>query len=461
VTSLPIAVSPSPVVLAFAFGLAVVTGAVFSAAPAWAMSRANPTDALGGVGRSASERSFVPRRSLVVVQVALSTVLLSGAGLLGRSLGNLEGQPLGFEPAHRTVVQIDPPPLAGDIERLSALYTNLDTSLRRIPGVASATWALYSPMEGRNWSGGISIDGREADPARPDNSSWNRVGPGYFETTGTRIVRGRGILPTDTPSRARVAVVNETFVRLFFERADAVGRRLGIGGPDHAADFEIVGVAEDVKYSNADQPVRPMIFLPMLQVAPYASPGDANTQGRSMLARTVVVETRPGVASIEGDLRRAFAEAAPDVTIISIRSLENQILGNFRIDRLMARLTSVYGLLAVALAALGLYGVTAYGVARRTREIGVRMALGADTTQVVGLVLRGPLFHTGIGLAIGVPLALLGGRAIASQLYGVGGQDPAVIGGAVLVLVVSAVVAAAAPARRASRLDPTHALRAE
>lgn len=458
---LPVDLSPSPVVLLFTLGLALATGALFTAAPAWAMSREAPSSALHGVGRSGQARSFVPRRSLVVVQVALSAVLLTGAGLLVRSLGNLEGQPLGFEPDQRVVARIDPPPLADDPGRLAAFYQTARERLLQIPGVVNASFALYSPMEGNNWSSGISIDGLPSDPNRPGGSSWNRVGPRYFETVGTRVLRGRAIDARDTPAAAHVAVVNEAFVRRFFTTADPIGRRLGIGGASQARDYEIVGVVEDVKYTSADEPVRPMIFLPAMQLASYADVSRRNVQARSTLLRSLVVETAPGTGAIDGPLRRALAGVNPDVTVIRVMPLSAQVDDNFRFSRLLARLTSLYGLLALALASLGLYGVTAYSVARRTREIGVRAALGADPARIMRTVMAGPLVQTLVGLAIGLPLALAGGQAIASLLYGVEADNPWIAGTVALVLVASGALAAMVPARRAARLDPTRALRAD
>ena len=458
---MPVDATPSPIVLAFTVGLAVVTGAIFTAAPAWAMSRTQPIEALHGVGRSAVSRSLVPRRSLVIVQVALSMVLLASAGLLAGSLSRLERQPLGFDPENRVVVRIEPPALADQPDKLGVFYQSLQDQLQRVPGVQAVTYALYSPMEGNNWSSGISIEGRPVDPARTIGSSWNRVGPRYFETIGTRLVRGRLIDERDTPAAARVAVVNSAFVRQFFENGDPIGRRLGFGGVSRSGDWQIVGVVEDVKYTTANRPVRPMIFLPAMQLVPYEDPADRNVQARSTLLRAIVIRAAPGTTGLEASIRRALAGIDPDLTVLRYSSLAEQVAFNFRFERLMSRLTSAYGAVALALAAIGLYGVTAYGVARRTREIGVRMALGADRARIMKTVLRGPLLQTVIGLAIGLPLALLAGRALSAQLYEIGQADPIVLGGSTLVLLMSAILAAVLPARRAAGVDPTRALRAE
>ena len=458
-TFVPVDVVPSATVWLFAIGLAVLTGALFSAGPAWAMSRTSPLDALSGVGRSGHLRSFVPRRSLAVAQVALSFVLISGAGLLASSLGNLERQTLGFEPDARVAVHINPPALAGQRDRLITLYAQIHDRLREIPGVTGVTYALYSPMDGNNWSSGISIAGRPAGD--PIGSSWNRVGPSYFETTGTRLLRGRLLDDRDMLGATRAVVVNDAFRRRFFEQGEPIGQRLGIGDAAHASDYEIVGIVDDVRYTAPRQPVRPMIFLPGFSTVDYANPTSANVQARSLLFRTLIVQSSSAIGALEPAIRRALAQVDPDLQVIRVLTLDEQVSANFRIERLMSRLTSVYGLLALAVASIGLYGITAFSVAQRTREIGVRMALGADRARIIRTVMRGPMLQALAGMAIGIPLALAAGRAIASQLHGVEPRDPAILGIAVVMLLVSAIAAAVLPGLRAASIDPTHALRGE
>jgi predicted permease len=457
----PVEVMPSAVVWLFALGLAAVTGALFSAGPAWAMSRTAPVDALAGVGRSGGVRSFVPRRSLAVVQVALSFVLISGAGLLASSLGQLEQQTLGFDPEARVVVRINPPAITGQTARVIRLYDEIRTRLLQIPGVSDATYALYSPMEGNNWSSGISIAGRPPGDGQPSGSSWNRVGPRYFEALGTRLLRGRLLDDRDVTGGTQAIVVNDAFRRQFFEDREAIGQRLGIGDASHAADYEIVGVVDDVRYTAPRQPVRPMIFLPAFSTVAYENPTMASVQARSMLFRTIVVRAAAEMGILEPAIRRALAEVDPDLQVLRVLPLAEQVRDNFSIERLMSRLTSAYGLLALMVAAIGLYGVTAFSVAQRTREIGVRMALGADRGRIVRTVMRGPLLQALIGLAIGVPLALAAGQSIASQLYGVESGDPVILGVAVLVLLASMLVAAVTPGLRAASIDPTRALRGD
>lgn len=458
---MPVDVSPSWVVLAFAVVLAVVTGALFATAPALAVARTPPMDALRGAGRGNQDSSVVPRRTLVVAQVALSCVLLTGAGLLTQSLRLLEGQSLGFEPENRMVARLDlPATYAGDIPRLSALFRTLRERVEQVSGVTGMTYALYTPMEGNNWSGRIGVDGLEEPADTPHNASWNRVAPGFFETLGIRVVRGRALTSGDHAGAPRVAVVNQAFVDRYFKDTNPLGRRLGLGA-NQGRDYEIVGVTEDVKFSNAHQPTRPMIFFPDFQLVEYTTPAATSTQARSTLMRMLVITTRGATPTLEPELKRALAAVDPNLTLVRLMSMDTQVAGNFRMNRLLARLTSAYGLLALALATLGLYAVTAYNVSRRRREIGVRMALGADRAQVIREVVRGAVMQVVIGLAIGVPAALAASGAVAAQLYGVTSRDPWILTAAVVVLLASGVASAAIPARRAASLSPTLALRAD
>jgi len=460
--AVPVDLTPSLPILGFSVALAIATGVAFAAAPAWAAARVHPIEALRGAAREGAERSFVPRGSLVVVQVALSLVLLAGAGLLGRNLHRLEHQPMGFQSADRLVVDVDMPrALAGDGARQQAVYAAMRQRLGQLPGVRGVTYALYSPMGGNNWSSGMSIAGGETRDDDQQSPSWNRVGPDYFETLGTRVLRGRGILDSDTPDAEHVAVVNAAFARQYFTDGQAIGATLGIGDASHAADFRIVGVVEDVKYSGPARPVRPMVFFPVLQLATYDDPTAVQVQARSTLVGAIVLWLAPGTANqaLEPEIRRALGAAHPDLAVTAVRPLEDQVAGNFRTSRLMATLARAYGALALALAALGLYGVTAYGVSRRTTEFGVRAALGADSRRIVLHVLGTTAVQALIGLALGLPLAVMAGRALASQLFEVDVLDPVILGVSAAVLLATAALASALPAYRASRVDPTVALR--
>jgi predicted permease len=449
----PISTKPSVPVLLFAVGLSLVTGIVFGIAPAWMASRSNPADALRGIGRGTSERTSTLQKSLIVVQVATSIVLLVGAALLTTSLRNLEHQNFGFVTDGRIIVRIINPETAGYTdEKLPALYEHLQEALPRIPGVLSASLSTYSPLENNNWNDWIYIEGRAPD-FTGNAPSWLRVGPHYFETLGTRLLQGRVIDERDAPSAPHVAVVNETFARRFFPDGNAIGQHFGVGEVKHSGDYEIVGIVEDAKYQDTRGPAYATFFFPLLQ----APPGEPIRGWVSAIE--LHVAGRP--ESIEPAVRQAIAGVDPRITVLKMQSFGEQIALNFNQERLIARLTELFGALALILACLGLYGLTAYSVARRTNEIGIRMALGAGRGNVLGLVLSSALAQVGLGLAIGIPAALAGGQLLASQLYQVKSYDPVILGAAAVILAGSAILAASVPARRASRVDPIIALRHE
>src|SRR5579864_7568608 len=463
----PVDVAPSGTILVFATLASLFSGVAFTAVPAWLMSKAHPMDALRGGGRSAVDRSAVPRQGLVVLQVAISLVLLVGASLLTVSLRRLENQNFGFQADGRVVVKIDPLLAGYTVERLPSLYDRLDADLSRVPGVASVSLSQYGPMEGNNWSGPISLETHSSDAARHDSASWLRVGPGYFDTIGTRVLRGRAIDARDTASSLRVAVVNRTFAEQFFPSADPIGRHVGLGqesGYAHAMDYEIVGIVDDAKYLRADEPAWATFFIPLLQTVPYGAEGLVSMQARSLFIHDIELRisgAAGGPVNLEADVRRTLAAIDPDLTVNAMLTLDEQLARNFNQQRLIARLTSLYGWLALLLAAVGLYGVTSDHVARRTAEIGIRMAIGADRRRVLTMVLRRALLQAMLGLAIGLPLALVEGAVLSSQLYGVTSRDPFVLGLAVAVLASSAGVAACIPALRAASIDPVRALRSQ
>ena len=452
----PISATPSLTVLGFAFLLSLLTGVIFGVAPAWITSHSDPMDALRGVGRSTHDRGSLARRSLVVLQVALSAVLLIGAGLLTESLRNLENQKFGFEPDGRVVVRLNADLNGYKTEKLYGLYRQIEQNLRQIPGVVSASYSLYSPMRGDNWGLNIHIEGHSPD--EQIGSSFDRIGPHYFETIGTRMLRGRSIGDEDTPASQQVAVVNEAFVRKFFPKEDPIGKHFGFGDARNAGDFEIVGVVQDAKYQDAREPAYPTCFLPFLQMA--KDPKLAFMLGSHYIGDIELrVAGRP--QNLEARVRNTLADIDPNLNVFDVITLDEQLARNFNQDRLIARLTQLFGLLALVLACVGLYGVTAYAVAQRTSEIGIRMALGANRGNVLGLVLRGALLQLCFGLVIGIPVALAGGRLISNQLYGVKSHDPAILALAAVILAACAALAALVPARRAASVDPMRALRTE
>ena len=453
----PINATPSLAVLGFAFLLSLITGVVFGAAPAWITTHSDPAEALRGAGRSTRDRSSLPRKSLVVIQVALSVVLLIGAGLLTKSLRNLENQNFGFEPQGRLIVRVNPALAGYKPDQLHGLYQQLDQQLSAIPGVISASYSIYSPMRGDNWGYGFHIEGRP--PEERDGASFDCVGPHYFETIGTHLLRGRLIGEQDTAASPRVAVVNQAFVKKFFPKQDPVGQHFGMGDPSHAGDMEIVGIVQDAKYQSAHEPPYPTFFMPFFQMTNDPKLEFLNVAAAYIGDIELHVAGQP--ENLEQAVRRTLANINPNLTILDMMSLNRQLELNFNQENLIVWLTELFGLLALVLACVGLYGVTSYSVARRTSEIGLRMALGANRGNVLGLVLRGAMLQLIIGLAVGIPLALAGGRLVSTMLYGVKSYDVWILLVAAVVLAACAFVAAYFPARRAANVDPLVALRYE
>jgi predicted permease len=460
---LPIRASPSLIVLGFAFALSLLTGIAFGIGPAWITSHSDPAEALRGVNRSTQDRSSLPQKSLIVFQAALSLVLLVCAGLLTQSLRNLEHQNFGITTANRYVVQFDLAGAGYTVATISTANEQLEREFSALPGVKSAGLALYSTLEGNNWGEGIFVEGRPAPaPGAQINSSWDRVSPHFFETIGQPVLRGRGITDQDTATSRLVAVVNQAFVKKFFPNEDPIGRHFGTFDQKYAADYEIVGIVADAKYNNPRDPMRPMYFRPMAQFNPTIKERSFLTgETRSLFPDSVTIRYAGDAASLESLVRRTLANINPNLTVREFRSLDYQVAENFIEERLISRLTLLFGSLALILASVGLYGITAYSVARRTSEIGVRMALGANRGDVVALVLRTASWQVGLGLAIGIPVALLGGHLMASQLYGVRTYDPISLAAGVLILSAFAGIAGFIPARRAASIEPMNALRTE
>jgi predicted permease len=437
----------------------MATGLLFGIAPAWITSHSEPAEALRGSNRSTRDGSSLLQRSLVVVQAALSLVLLVGAGLLTRSLNKLEHQSFGLQTENRVVVHISPDNAGYKPNQLQSIYDQIEQSFGALPGVERVGLASYSPLDGDNWGEGVFVQGRpEPGPNDHIGASWARVSSGFFETIGQKVLRGRGIGRQDTATSTSVAVVNQAFVKKFFPMgSDPIGTHFGLEGVKSSGEIEIVGVVSDVKYVNARADVRPMFFRPLLQHAPI-SDGD---EVRSLYAGSITLQTKGPSAGLESQVRQTLASINPNLTVVNFNTFSDQIDGQFSQEKLIARLTLMFGVLALVLASVGLYGVTAYTVARRTSEIGIRMALGAGRGSVVSMVLREAMLQAGLGLAIGFPIALLCVRFLKTQLYGTAGQDPAVLLGAATVLIVSACVAGLIPARRAASTDPVKALRTE
>jgi predicted permease len=435
---------------------------LFGVAPAWMNAKADPVEALRGANRSTGRRGTWGQKSLVVVQAALSLVLLCAAGLLTRSLSNMQRQDFGFETGNRFILHIDPQMAGYKPEQLEALYRQLHENLSGIPGVKEVSFSLYSPMEGDNWGEGVFIEGEPPPPpgTRDHGASWLRETPGYFDTIGTKIVEGRANNEEDTPATRTVAVVNRTFEKKYFKDGHALGKHFG-DDLKHPGAFEIVGITEDTRYWGPTEKMRPMYFLASGQSAHIDDPQYKQFEARSDYLNAVEIETSGEAAGLEPQVRRALSQVNPDLAVIDFQPFAEQVKTNFTQQTMIAKLTSFFGLLALVLASIGLYGVTAYSVEQRTNEIGIRMALGANRSNVVGIILRSAFLQVALGLMIGIPAAILSGHAMANQLFGVQSYDPAILLVTTAALSLAAFVAAVAPARRAASVEPMRALRAD
>ena len=461
--NLPISATPSFAVLGFAFAVSLVTGVLFGLAPAWLASHAQPAEALRGINRSLRDRSSLPQKLLVIFQAALSIVLIAGAILMTKSLDRLEKQDFGLATNNRYVLHIDPEGAGYTVDRLPALYRSIEDRLSALPGVAHAALAMYSPLEGDNWGECVIQQGHPAPgPNDRCGSTWVRVTPQYLASIGVPIVHGRDLSDQDTATSEPVAVVNQTFVKRFFPKVDPVGQHFGIDLPQYSGSFKIVGVFRDFKMNNPRDPVRPVFLRPLSQIiSTYKEPPMVARKMQSLYANAILIDFSRTPQNPEALLRNSLASIDPNLTVVDLRTFDVQIAGNFDQERLLAQLTSLFGVLALVLASVGLYGVMSYFVARRTGEIGIRMALGATRASVVAVVMRNAGWQVGLGLLLGIPAALLAGHLMASQLYGVGAYDPAAFIGATLVLAACAALAGFIPARRAASIEPMQALRME
>jgi predicted permease len=330
-----------------------------------------------------------------------------------------------------------------------------------LPGIERTGLALYAPLTD-NWGELIYVDGHPP-PAFNENggASWDRVTAGFLETVGQPVIRGRGITEADTHDTANIAVINEAFVRRFFPNEDPLDRYFGLDLPVNARTYRIVGVVRDAKYTQPTRPPRPMFFVPLAQTTKYAEPVLQLVESLSHRMGSVLIRTRLKPGELEPLLRKTLAAADANLTVNNVRSMKEQIALAFNQQRAVSRLAGLFSAVALILAAVGLYGVTAYTVAQRTAEIGVRMALGADAGGVLRLVLWSAFRMVGIGLALGIPLAIGAARLISAQLYGVSGSYPLALSTATIALGACGFVAAIIPALRAASIDPMRALRTE
>ena len=460
---LPVAATPSLMVLAFAFAVSLITGMIFGSAPAWLASHTDPAEALRGANRSTRDKSSFSQKALVVVQATISVVLLAGAGLLTRSLVNMQQQDFGFEVDNRVEINVSSPFTGYPPAKLDAMYRELQDRLSHIPGVESAALALYAPLQD-NWGEMVIRQGHGMPGMDEDaGSSWDHVSPGYLETMGQHILRGRTITEHDTSSTQPVAVVDEEFVKRFFKPGEEpLGAHFGLDLPKYSSTFEIVGVVRTANYTDpSGHWRRPLFFVPLEQHVKYDEPMMQSVEDSGHLIEGAVLKLHGKVENLEPQVRRVFSDVDPNFTVLEIQTMQEQVDGDLEQQRTVAKLVGLFGILALVLAAVGLYGVTAYAVERRTGEIGVRMALGANRGNVIAMVLRGAFLQVLIGLLIGIPVSIGCARLIAAQLYHVKGWDPLVLFGAILALGVCALLASIIPARRAAAVNPVQALRVE
>lgn len=447
----PLEVSVNPLVLAFTAGLSLAAGLLFSLAPAWRGSRLELGTTLKERSQNASggshRISLAP--ALVAAQVALSLILLMGAGLLTRSLVRLQGQDVGFNHDGVLLVRIMPRLAGYDTASLAPLYRQLIDRVSEVPGVSSVTLATYSPMSGNSRISDVTVEGHTPVEGEDEITSINLVGPEYPRTLGMQVLAGRAINDQDVAGGPRVAMVNQAFVDQYFPGSSPVGRGFVFGDQEEGgARYEIVGVVGDARFGGVREEAGKMVYVAMLQA------GD-----RTAFTSELQIRAAGDPGSYAGQVRAVIAGVDSRLPIFQVTSLDEQLQATLRQPRLLARLVAVFGVLAVLLACVGLYGVISQSVQRRTNELGIRMALGADAKRIIAMVLGETMRLILAGLAIGIPAALAGGYLIRSQLFGVDPQDPVTLAGTSVLLVLVAAVAGYLPAWRASRVDPMLALR--
>jgi macrolide transport system ATP-binding/permease protein len=460
--NMPVSASPSPLVIGFAFALSLATGILFGLAPAMMAARTQPSEALRSNTRTTSQGASLLQRALVILQAALSLVLLVAAGLFAQSLSKAENVDMKLDPTNRYIAHINPQAAGYKNTELEPLYRTVVDRFHAIPGVLKVGLATYTPMEDNNWGSGVKVHG---EPDLNKGASWVKGTPEYFDSVGTHVVMGRGFTSLDTLNASPVAVVNQEFVKQFFGNRNPIGHSFGFSGPGQAGmdgAHQIVGVVEDTTYTSVYWKNHAMYFLPLTQRAGSANdPNDSLDKDQSMYAGALVIQTARPVAGFEKIVGDTLASINPNLTVVKFQTFQQQIDDDFIQERLIARLTSLFGLLALLLAAIGLYGVTAYTVVRRTPEIGIRMALGAARSRVIGAVMRGAMLQAVAGLAIGIPVAIFCVRYVKSQLYEITSVNMSVMAIAIGVLVLAAAIAAIIPAQRAASIDPARALRIE
>lgn len=464
--------APNLQVTLFTLGVSLVTALLFGLGPALIAARTGERSSLNTGARTAQggrTSRFWPKM-LVTAQVMLSLLLLVAAGLLLRTLRNLQNQDYGFERTHLLIGSFDPRVAGYQPHQTPALHQELLEHLSAIPGVRSAALSETPPIDKGGWSSNISLEGYTPAPKENMVSMLNRVSGQYFETAGISIVAGRAISAADTASSLKVAVVNETIAKRFFPHGDALGRKVTIGIDSVAGPWQIVGIARDTRslHPRNTDPIL-MTCIPLAQIEPFdpqdpskpSAPNAVREENGDRFAYTILLRTSGDPEKTEADLRAAVAAINPNLPLLRITTIREQVSSMIANNELISTLTSLFSLLALLLAAIGLYGVMSYNVVQRTTEIGVRLALGAQARAVLWMVLRESLILLGLGIALGLPLAYLGTKNIKDQLFGLSATDPMTFLVAIAVVGGMTVVATWLPARRAGKVDPLIALRYE
>jgi predicted permease len=446
----PLLVQPTPDlrILSFTFVLTLVTGIVFGLLPAMRASRADQwttlKDTVGAVAGTGG--SLLLRKGLVAAQVALSFLLLFGAGLFVRSLQNLKTTDTGVQMDNLETFRLSPALSGYDDPRTVNFYQDLLGRIKGSPGVTGAGYAAVPILSGDEWDSTMSVEGHKSADGEDMQAFMNSLSPGYFEAMGIRFIEGRDFVPLDAKREATVAIVNRKFAQHFFKDKSAVGRMLGFGdGPQTKFNIQIIGVVEDSLYEGPREGVRRQVFIP--------------NWGRGSV--TYYVRATQASAAMFNMIRSEVKRLDASMPVYDVKTVQGQLDETLLTDRLIALLSAGFGLLATLLASIGLYGVMAFIVARRRKEIGLRLALGAEPSGVLWIVMREVLILLVIGLAVGVPSAIGLGRYVSSQLYGIQPNDPWIAVTTVILLTLVSAAAGMIPATRASRIDPILALRYE
>ena len=448
----PLNTRPDVGVLLFTAGVSILAGLLFGLIPAIQASRTNLSSAMKEKNRIRGRfMRLSPSSLMVVLQVGLSMVLLTGGGLFARSLMKLQGEDLGFDRNNVLLVGIDPRLAGYKTTELATLYQQIIERLSTLPQVRNVSVATYAPLSGTRRTSSIQVSGYTPQPGEDLTTQDILTGPKYAETLGVPLLRGREIDQRDTPAARQVAVVNETFANRYFKDQNPIGRTFSFDDDSDRQEWiEIIGVVGDLKGQDAREKPESTVYRPILQV-----------QNQGAYSCTIHIRTTSDPTPLTPQVRQMMTQINDKIPVFGITTLNDQLHQNLSQERLIAQLVSFFGALALILACIGLYGVMAHGVARRTNEIGIRMALGAKGGNIAWMILRETLYLVLAGLILGVPAALLGARLISSQLFGLSPTDPLTLVGAAVVLALVAMLAGYLPARRASRVNPLNALRYE